>query len=66
MVSTPDIFTENSAMSPETFVTDRNLSARKPPRLFTEVLDVKKKASVRRVDADKSTHKVIMLGSMLW
>ena len=46
LVSTTDIFTDNNPMSPEPSITVRNPSARKPIRLFTEVLYVKKKTGV--------------------
>ena len=53
VVSTPEIFTKNSPMSPGPSVTFKNPSARKSIRLFTEVFDVKNKTVVRRVGADK-------------
>ena len=49
MISTNEIFTENSPMSPGPYVTVKNPSVRKSLRLFTEVLYVKKKTAVRRV-----------------
>ena len=49
MVSTPEIFTDNSQISPGTSVTVRYTIARKALRLFTGVLDVKNKTAVRRV-----------------
>ena len=66
MVYTPDIFTNNSTMSPGPYVTTRKPSARKPLRLFTEVLDIKKKTSFRQVCAAKPNHKSIRAGNMLW
>ena len=66
MVSTPEIFTENSLMSPGSYVTDKNPSARKSLCLFTEVFYVKNKTSVHRVGADKSNFKSIRASSMLW
>ena len=41
-------------------------SARKSLRIFTEVLEVKKRTAVRRSDDDKSKRKEIRSGSMLW
>ena len=41
MVPNPNIFTDNSPMSPGTSVTVKKTSARKSLLLFTEVLDVK-------------------------
>ena len=46
MVSTTDIFTDNSSMSSGPPMIVKNCSARKPLHLFTEVLDVKNKTSV--------------------
>ena len=43
MVSTPEIFTDNSPMSPGPPMILRNHIARKSIYLFTEVLDVKNK-----------------------
>ena len=42
MVSTPEIFTDNSPMSPGPPMIVKIFSARKSLCLFTEVLDVKK------------------------
>ena len=53
MVSTPDIFVDNSPMSPGPPMIVKKCSARKSLRLFTEVLDVKKKTSVRWICASK-------------
>ena len=40
-------------MSPGPYVTVKNTSAGKSLRLFTEVLDIKEKTSIRQVGADK-------------
>ena len=53
MFSPPEISTKNSTISPGPSVTVINNIARKILSLFTEVLDVKNKTDVRRVDADK-------------
>ena len=66
MVSTSEIFTDNSPMSPGPSVTVINTIARKPLFLFTEFLDVKKENSVRWVGASKSRRRSIIGGSMLW
>ena len=66
MVSTPDVFTDDIPMSPGTHMILRKPSTRKSLFLFTEVLDIKNKTTVRRVGADKSKHKAIRAGSMLW
>ena len=52
-------------MSPVTYVTVRNPSARKSLCLFNKVLDVKNKTSVREVGAAKSKRKEIIACSML-
>ena len=53
MVSTTEIFTDNNPMSPGPPMIVKKCSERKSIRLFTEVLDVKKKTTVRRVVAAK-------------
>ena len=65
MVSTPEIFTYNSTMSPGPPMIVKKCIERKSLRLFTEVFDVKKTA-VRRVDAAKSKRKAMRVGSVLW
>ena len=65
MVSTSKRFTDNSPMSPGPPMIVKKCSARKLIRPFTEVLDVKKKTSVFRVDADKSKRMTIREFSML-
>ena len=66
MVSTTDRFTDNSTVSPGPTMILRKCSEIKSLRLFTEVLDFKKKTYVCRVGADKSKRKAIISGSMLW
>ena len=44
----------------------RKCRARKPLRLFTEVLDAKKKTAVFRLCDAKSKRKEIIVGIMLW
>ena len=66
MVSTPDMFIDNSQISLGPPMIVKKCSAQKSLRLFTEVLYVKNKPSVRRVGAAKSRHKEIRAGSMLW
>ena len=46
MVSTPDIFTDSSPMSPGPPMIVKKTSARKSLHLFIEVLDIKNKNSV--------------------
>ena len=57
MVSTPEIFTYNSPMSPCPYVAVKNTSSRKSLHIFTGVLDVKQKTAVRQVCAAKSNRK---------
>ena len=66
MVSTPDIFTDKGSMSPGPYMDVRNPSAIKLLRLFTEVLDVNNKTSVRRLGSAKSGYKSIRSGIMVW
>ena len=65
MVSTTEIFTDNSLMSPGSPMIVKKWSARKSLHLFTEVFDVKKKTAVYRLGSAKSNHKSIISGSML-
>ena len=65
MVSNPEIFIDNSPMSPGPPMISKMRSARKSLPIFTEALDVKNKTAVRRVGADKSKREAIRAGSML-
>ena len=51
MVSTPEGFTDDSLISPMTSTPVKKPSARKSLYLSTNILDVKKKTSIRRVEA---------------
>ena len=53
MVSNTERFTDNSPITPGTPIIVKKRSARKSLRLFTEVLDVKNKTTVRRIGAAK-------------
>ena len=66
VVSNPERLSDSSPISLGPPMNFKNYSARKPLCLFTEVLDVKKKISVRRVGAHKSNGKAIRGDSMLW
>ena len=66
MVSTPELFTYNSPMSPSQSVTVKNLSAIKSLRQFLDTFEVKPMTDVRRFYAAKSKRKAIRAGSMLW
>ena len=66
MVSTTERFTYNSIISPGPPMIIKKCSARKSLRLFTAVLDLKKKTDFLQVGATKSTHKATISGIMLW
>ena len=65
MVSTPEISTYNSTISPGPSMTFRNPNTMKSLLIFTEVFYVKKKTDILRVGFDKSDLKAIISGSML-
>ena len=65
MVSTPEIFTGNSPMSPGPSVTNSNPSVGKSLCIFTEVLAFKKKNAIHQVGDSESKHKEIISGSVL-
>ena len=66
MVSTPEVFTNNSPRSPITSTPVKKPNARKSLRLFTNILDVKNKTSIRRVRTAKSNSKALKAGTILW
>ena len=66
MVSTPEVFTDNTPRSPMTLITFNKPSARKSLCLFTNILDVKKKTSICRVGSAKSKCKAIKAGTTPW
>ena len=66
MVYNPEGFTNNSPRSPMTPKPAKKPSARKSMCIFTNILDVKKKTSIRRIGASKSKHKPIKSGTTLW
>ena len=66
MVSTTEVFTDNSPIPSGTYVPEKKTNARKPLCPFSETLDVKPKTAVRRLCAAKSKGKGIISGSMLW
>ena len=65
MLSTNERFTNDSPISQEPSVNFKNLSEIKPLRLFTELLNTKKKTAVRQVGDAKSKCKAIISGIML-
>ena len=66
MFSTPEGLTDNIPTSLRNSVPVKNYSARKRPCKFSEVLDVKQKTDLHRLGDDKSEHKDIITGHMLW
>ena len=59
MVSTPELLTNNSTISPTASTQFKKSSARKSLCLFTKILDVKRKTSTRRVGSAKPKSKAI-------
>ena len=66
MVSTPEICTDNSLMTPNPPVSNKNHSARKPLSQFEETSYVKHKTDVFRLGAAKENSKTIITGNELW
>ena len=65
MIYTIEGFNDNSAMSPNQFVTVKNPIARKPICQFLDTLEVKSKTAVRRFCANKSNNKAVRSSNML-
>ena len=65
MVSTPEVFTNNSPISPRSSTPVKKPSARKSLCMFTKVLEVKNTA-YRQVGAAKSNRKAIKFGNTPW
>ena len=66
MVYTHEGFTNDSPISPMTSTTVNKPCARKSLCLFTNILDVKKKAATRRVGAAKSKRKANKFVNISW
>ena len=66
MVFTSEVFTNNSPRYPITPTPVKKPSARKPLRIFTNILYVKKKTAICRVGAAKPKHKEIKSVTTLW
>ena len=66
MVSTPDLFTNNSPTSPMTSTPVKKPTARKELCLFTNILEMKNKTTIRLVGAAKSKRKAIKAGTTTW
>ena len=59
MVSTPEVCTNNSQMTPKPSMSTKNTSAIKPLRKFTETLYVKHKTAACRFGAAKENRRKI-------
>ena len=66
MVSTPELFTNNSLIYYMTPPTLKKPSARKSLCIFTNILDVKNKTAIRWFGAAKSKRKSIKAGTTAW
>ena len=66
MVSTPEVFTNDSPISPLTSTPVKKLSARKSMCIFTNILDVKKKTDTCWVVYAKSKSKAIKYDNKPW
>ena len=65
MISTPELFTDNSPISPMTSTPIKKPSAQKSLCLFTNIFEVKKTA-YHQVGAAKSKPKAIKFGNKPW
>ena len=65
MVSTPEVFYDNSPRSPMDPPTLKKPSSRKSLCLFTNILVMKNKTAILRVGAAKSKRKAIKAGTTL-
>ena len=63
MVSTPEVFTNYSPISPITSAPAKKPCARKSLCIFTNILDVKNKTATRQVGASKSKRRAIKYGT---
>ena len=66
MVSTPEVFSENSPLSSGPFMSTKQPKARKPLCKFATTLNVKPKTYIHRICADKSKCKEIISCSQVW
>ena len=66
MVSTPERSTNNSPRTPMKPAPSNKTSARELLCLFTNILDVKEKSSIRRFRAAKSKRQAIKVGTTPW
>ena len=65
-VSTPQLFTDNSPISPMISTPVKKTSSRKSLCLFTNILDMKNKTATCRVGDDKSKRTSIKSGTTSW
>ena len=66
IVSTPEVFTNESTISPMASAPVKKPSDRKPLCIFTNILGMRKKTATRRVGYAESKHKVIKYGTTTW
>ena len=66
IVSTPEVFTNNSIKSPMISTPVKKPSARKSLFIFTNILYVKNKTATHQVGASKSRRKSIKSGTTPW
>ena len=66
MVSTPEVFNNNNTRSPMNPTQVKKPSARTSLCLFTNILDVKNKTSIRQIEDSKSKCKSIKSVTTLW
>ena len=66
MVSTPEVFIDNSPISPMISTPVKKPSAKKSLCLFTNILYVENKTAYHRVGAAKSKRKAIKYGNTPW
>ena len=59
MVSTPEGFTDNSLMTPNPYISNKNPSSRISLPQFTEILDFKHNTYVRSYSAARENYKAI-------
>ena len=66
MVSTPEVFTDDSTISPMKSTPEKKPNGGKSLCLFTNILDMKRKNAARQVVNSKSKRKVIKFGTTPW
>ena len=66
MISTPEVCTDNSMMTPNPYMFTKNHSVRKFLHQFSKILDAKNKTAVHRIGAAKAKRKAIRTYDVLW